>query len=319
MESPLVEQLKRISEQLRVAREKAGIDLAQVAAQTFIPQRLLKAMDEGKFERLPEPVFIQGFIRRYGDAVGLDGKRLSQEFMVQPPTLKKPAEEFLSYHPDDDVAPAPRNLRPSKFAVPPQPVTSAAAASNPTPAPVRSSAPSTAGSPPNSQSMTANAPVSSALRSSPPASPRQSGGNQPRLYWIGGLSAVTLLVIGAIAIMQPKSSSDADQTNGASSASSPTVASSPTPSPTTTVTPATAPLTLNIKVTDDSWIEVATDGKVVVSEILPKGTEKTWTAQKQLSITSGNAQGVTFSYNQSPAKPMGTTANPETLVFPPQP
>ncbi len=310
---PIGRTAKNISEQLKVAREKAGIDLAQVAAQTFIPQRLLKAMDEGKFERLPEPVFIQGFIRRYGDAVGLDGKRLAQEFMVQPPVLKKPAEEFLSYHPDDNVAPAPRNPRPLKLTVPPQPVASEANAPDAETGSVSPAANSTSGS----HLPAANPPVSPvpAPKSATPANPGQSGDNRQLIYWVGGLSALALLVIGAIAVMQPKSGSDTDP---AGSSASPTV-SSPAPSPTPTVTPAAAPLTLSIKVTDDSWIEVITDGEVIVSEILPKGTQQTWTAQERLSITSGNARGVTFSYNQSPEKPMGTTANPETLIFPAQP
>jgi cytoskeleton protein RodZ len=96
-----------------------------------------------------------------------------------------------------------------------------------------------------------------------------------------------------------------------------------TPTPATAVPTAkpklTAPIVLTVKLLEESWVEVLSDGKSEISEVLPKGTQKTWTAKERLSITSGNAKGVVYSYNQAAEKPMGTTADPETLVFPPQP
>ncbi|MHC5720932.1 MAG: helix-turn-helix domain-containing protein, partial [Nostoc sp.] len=37
----------------------------------------MEALEEERFEELPEPIFVQGFISRYGDALGLDGNALS--------------------------------------------------------------------------------------------------------------------------------------------------------------------------------------------------------------------------------------------------
>jgi cytoskeleton protein RodZ len=376
VESPVAEQLKRISEQLKTARETAGIELAHVASQTFIPLRLLKAMDEGKFERLPEPVFVQGFIRRYGDAVGLDGKQMAKDFIVDPPSLKKPAEEFLSYHPDDD-APAPRGGRGAKkqkmqVPLPPAPTPAPAPVVEPVPvAPIVAAVepvvtpvaePVIAPTPivaavepvvtpvveptptptvePTTEIQTAIEPVAETNSVIEPSVKRepalifdpasnvdrewspstgssgQSGNGSSWLYWMGGLVALGLLAIGTVLVMQPKPNTAG---NSSSSSVSTTVPSTPaTPVPSATPKP-TAPIVLTIKVVEESWIEVLSDGKSEIAEVMPKGTQKTWTAKESLSITSGNAKGVTYSYNQSPEKPMGTTADPETLLFPPLP
>jgi cytoskeletal protein RodZ len=55
-----------------------------MANQIFIRPALLHALETGNDAELPEPVFVQGFIRRYADALGLDGQALSHEFAVTP-------------------------------------------------------------------------------------------------------------------------------------------------------------------------------------------------------------------------------------------
>lgn len=74
------EKLKEITRKLRQVREEKGMLLEQVAAKILVRPTFLNALEEGRFEDLPEPVYIQGFIRRYGDALGIDGMALSQEF-----------------------------------------------------------------------------------------------------------------------------------------------------------------------------------------------------------------------------------------------
>ncbi|MEH1793451.1 helix-turn-helix domain-containing protein [Nostoc sp.] len=72
-----VEQLKEITTQLRQVRQEKSIRIEEIAAQTLIRAGVLQALEEERFEELPEPIFLQGFIRRYGDALGLDGNALS--------------------------------------------------------------------------------------------------------------------------------------------------------------------------------------------------------------------------------------------------
>ncbi|MEH2234991.1 helix-turn-helix domain-containing protein [Nostoc sp.] len=76
-----VEQLKEITTHLRQVRQEKSIRIEEIAAQTMIRAGVLQALEEERFEELPEPIFVQGFIRRYGDALGLDGNALSYTFV----------------------------------------------------------------------------------------------------------------------------------------------------------------------------------------------------------------------------------------------
>jgi cytoskeletal protein RodZ len=76
------EQLKEIIGCLRQAREEKSISVEEIANQTLIRLAFLYAMEKGQFEELPEPVYVQGFIRRYADAVNLDGNAFAHNFGV---------------------------------------------------------------------------------------------------------------------------------------------------------------------------------------------------------------------------------------------
>ncbi|MBD2446262.1 helix-turn-helix domain-containing protein [Nostoc sp. FACHB-152] len=76
-------QLKEISKHLLQVREAKSIRLEEVAMKTNIRLTLLKALDDERFDELPEPVYIQGYIRRYADVIGLDGASLAKTFATQ--------------------------------------------------------------------------------------------------------------------------------------------------------------------------------------------------------------------------------------------
>ena len=61
-----------IGEQLRAAREARGLSLAQVAAETRIPQRQLVSIEAGDWARLPGRTYAVGFSRTYARLLGLD-------------------------------------------------------------------------------------------------------------------------------------------------------------------------------------------------------------------------------------------------------
>lgn len=87
-----VEQLKEIGAQLRQQRQEKSISTEEVSAKTYISPRILTALEEGQSEYLPEPVFIQGFIRRYADVLALDGDALAKTF----PTNLLPATSEMA-------------------------------------------------------------------------------------------------------------------------------------------------------------------------------------------------------------------------------
>lgn len=80
------EQAKKLSEigsHLRQIRQNKQLSLEQVAEKTMIPVRILAAIEAGNVAQLPEPVYIQGFIRRFADAIGVSGVEFANAFPTE--------------------------------------------------------------------------------------------------------------------------------------------------------------------------------------------------------------------------------------------
>lgn len=82
-EQERAEKLSELGSHLRQVRENQDLSLEDVAARTMIRSGMLHAIEEGKLQHLPEPVYIQGFIRRFADALGLNGAALASDFPTE--------------------------------------------------------------------------------------------------------------------------------------------------------------------------------------------------------------------------------------------
>jgi len=90
--APQQNQLAQIGAYLRDNREKQGKSLEDIAIRTYIRPQLLNGIETGDPELLPEPIFVQGFIRRYAEALEINGKELAQQFTVNSiPSTPRPA------------------------------------------------------------------------------------------------------------------------------------------------------------------------------------------------------------------------------------
>ena len=69
-----------IGEILRRRRESYGQDLPTVAAQLHIRLAYLRAVESGRYKDLPGMAYAAGFVRSYGDYLGLDGEELVRLF-----------------------------------------------------------------------------------------------------------------------------------------------------------------------------------------------------------------------------------------------
>lgn len=69
----------KAGDRLRQAREAQGLDLAEVAARTRIPQRHLEAIETSDFSQLPSATYAMGFGRSYARAVGVDEVALARD------------------------------------------------------------------------------------------------------------------------------------------------------------------------------------------------------------------------------------------------
>ncbi|MGH2412242.1 MAG: helix-turn-helix domain-containing protein [Microcystaceae cyanobacterium] len=67
------EKLKDLGSRLHQIRAEQGLSLERIEKKTLIPVRILKAIESGHLEALPEPIYIRGFMKQFAEALGLDG------------------------------------------------------------------------------------------------------------------------------------------------------------------------------------------------------------------------------------------------------
>lgn len=98
------EQLLALGAVLRDARIASGQTLDEVASKVLVRSRLLLALEEARTNELPEPIYVRGLIRRYGDVLGLDGDALSKNYVAVPApkgsgrSWSKEAVQLRPYH-----------------------------------------------------------------------------------------------------------------------------------------------------------------------------------------------------------------------------
>ncbi|MBI5179232.1 MAG: DUF4115 domain-containing protein [Nitrospinae bacterium] len=69
-----------MGEKLKKERELRGVSLDEIAAATRIQKKFLQALEENRFDSLPAPVFITGFLRAYASHLGMDTDSVVSEF-----------------------------------------------------------------------------------------------------------------------------------------------------------------------------------------------------------------------------------------------
>jgi cytoskeleton protein RodZ len=74
--------MPEIGATLREARMRARIDVSEIEAQTKIRAKYLRALENEEWDLLPGPTFVKSFLRTYGDALGLDGRALVEEYKL---------------------------------------------------------------------------------------------------------------------------------------------------------------------------------------------------------------------------------------------
>jgi flagellar biosynthesis protein FlhG len=70
---------------LRKIREARGISLRHIAAVTKIGVRFLEYLEEDRFNFLPAPVYLRGFLQEYARLVGIDPRRAADAYMSRLP------------------------------------------------------------------------------------------------------------------------------------------------------------------------------------------------------------------------------------------
>ena len=262
-----IQRLMQIGAYLRQVREDNSLSLEEVAARTLIQPRLLRAIESGEMHQLPEPIYIQGFIKRYADSLGLDGADCADAF----PTDRMMRVPQQSNWTDSPTA----QLRPLHLYV--------------------------------AYIVLIMASVSLLSyivgRSSPATSVLSSRSNGTLTH--PAQRPAPDAVSGSTPIAATS------KTNSTATLGLSTIANSPTP------TASLKPIQVQMKLTAQSWIEVEVDGSVKLAEVMQEGAERSWTADKELRVRSGNAGGVILAYNGGTSEKMGAPGAVEEKIFSP--
>ena len=96
----MTEELHKLGEVLRAARESKGVDLPRVERDTKIRTRYLSALERGEYRDLPGAVYTKGFLRNYAHYLGLDPDYLTDLYRLETHGAAQPV-----------VAAAPRPMR----------------------------------------------------------------------------------------------------------------------------------------------------------------------------------------------------------------
>src|SRR5262245_54675347 len=97
---------------LRQHRERRGIDLSAVAAQTKIKTSLLEELERGDVSHWPTGIFRRSFIRAYALAIQLEPDPIVREFLERFPD---PNEEVAPLEALADAAGVPGGAPPTRF------------------------------------------------------------------------------------------------------------------------------------------------------------------------------------------------------------
>ncbi|NJL84128.1 MAG: helix-turn-helix domain-containing protein [Chloroflexaceae bacterium] len=238
------ESLEALGTRLRGAREAKGLSLEKIAQQTLIQLRLLRAIEQGDLDTLPEPVYIRNLLKQFANALGLDGAEIASAFPVQIEAQSRRSPVWAAL-------PLPLlQLRPIHLYVIYVIVVILS---------VRG--------------------LSNLLR------------NYPEQFSHTDLPSLTV--------------TDDSLKAPLSSSTKPAASNSTQPASATEKPPSDRPVTITVKLQAECWLRVVADGKPVFEGLLPKGTQRTWEAEQEITIRAGNAGGVLVTYNNEKAEQLG--------------
>src|SRR4026209_361597 len=69
-----------IGSSLREARLRPALAVPQPEARTKIRPKYLRALEDERFDVLPAPTYVRGFLRSYAESLGLDGQPFVDEY-----------------------------------------------------------------------------------------------------------------------------------------------------------------------------------------------------------------------------------------------
>ena len=302
---------------LQREREKRKISLEDVSVSTKISLRMLRALEEEKFDQLPGGIFNKGFIRAYARHLGIDEDQAVADYLEAAgettPKIPDTIPDVPSANGPEDRPDGPANVPWGALAIALLLIAlglslwsiyarQANRRFQETPASQRQPTSSNSNSSP-SNSIPATAPSS---QSSPSAitglnaggkarGPNQlSRGMEPH-NGSGVAAAVAGNAIKNLSLLSPDSK----------------------PVGNTLKQPAShaKPFILLIEAEENSWVSIVADGRILLEGTLIAPAVKSIRAQKQITVKAGNVGGLDFSFNGNKLPAQGASGEVKNLIF----
>jgi cytoskeleton protein RodZ len=303
-------------ERLRRAREMRGISLDEIATQTKISARNLRALENEKFDQLPGGIFNKGFVRAYAKFLGIDEEHMVAEYVTASQDTEAAREEKLKdefaraefrrpKNDDRDISLEPKSQWGTIAVI----VLIAVLAfggwqvyqkKKAERARQRSEALPTRVAPVQTAPTTAVPPMQNQTTNAASAS---------------GAAVATGTSAAASNGMTPDKS-QATVPAGQKPATDQTATPDQSKAAPVTETGA-SPIDLKLKLTQQSWVSIKADGKLLVSDNLPSGTEKSVKAHEKVEMVLGNSGGVELTYNGKPVENLPKGQDVRKITFTP--
>jgi len=297
-----------------------GISLDEIAAQTKISARNLRALEEEKFDQLPGGIFNKGFVRAYAKFLGIDEDQMVAEYVAASQETEDTREqklkdefsrtEFRKPKSDDrDISLEPKSQWGTIAAI----VLIAVIAfggwqvyQKKKAERARQSAQQAVQAPPSAELPPLTPPVVQNQAAAPATAPAAAQGAATNSTTTPAIPTQT-----SPGIQQAPSLESSNDQNAASTKDQ------PRPDRKTSDDTTSSPINVKLKLTQPSWVEIKSDGKTILSDNLPSGAERTITGHERVEMKLGNSGGVELTYNGKPVENVSRGQDVRKIIFTP--
>lgn len=278
---------------LRETREQKNLSLEDIEKGTNIRKLYIKAIEDGNYDKLPGEVFLKGFIKTYGKFLGLDGQKLIEQYKAEKNGNVRSAKSVEANKESEEKAAPESTTETVNTATTDVDKNKETATDTP-------------------KAEDSHKPKLNELDTNKQYLETQGSGKKKNIFII--IIIIVVIIGGAIAYISSQSSSP---TKPAPQQQTSSQEAQPAQEPQQQPAPAPAPTGSNVNATfsQDCWVEVKVDGKVVLSETVKAGSQLSWQGNQQIDITAGNAGAVDVTFNGQPAGKLGNIGEVVTKSF----
>jgi cytoskeleton protein RodZ len=338
-------------EKFRKEREKKNFSLDDVSHVIKIGTRMLQAIEEENFDRLPGGVFNKGFIRAYAKHLGMNDDKAVADYLAHVRQTQVDTQEAWEPAPSAQnrtSSSEKRGQSASKKKLSNQPVSKTQSPTQVEELPGLQLPRAEHVRPPrkkylddrddrfpwslvalaalvvilalflwNRHSHNARAEASAVPAKAAPSPQSSPAATPPSASYQTASARSTDPAAPRAPGTQPSSTAQS-ATATRSSASKPAATGAEhdgTAAATPPANPVSAPLTLIIRASENSWISVHADGQEVTAETLIAPAHTSVHAAREITVKTGNAAGINFLWNGKEVPAQGAEAEVRTVVF----